>query len=456
MRSEPISIRHRIYGKIRPKLYRLGVLTLVRKLFSKGLRTKVATRIGLAGFDASAIGATTMNQNIMKRGIRHNRKIALQVDGINFVGDLRVDIGLGESSRLLVNAACHAHIPVAYSEVALPFENRGHDVIENLAQGSPYSFTIVHLNVPELPHAFETIPHKTFEGKYVIAFWYWELPEFPSEWCWAFDYLDEIWVASRYTQDTIARVSPVPVVRIPLPITVHPTKCTRRDFGIPENEFCFIFSFSPSSSVGRKNPFGVIEAFSRAFANADNPPFLIIKTHHLDSVYGRKLATPLQDAMRDIPGMLITDNLSRQEMTNLLSLSDCYISLHRSEGFGLGMAEAMALGKPVIATAYSGNMDFMSLVNSYGVRYNLCEIKQEDHIYFPEMKRVYQSGGMWADPDLGHAGELMTHVYQNREQAQQRGRQAQYDIITTFNQQNTGQMMLSRLQTIVKHNKASR
>jgi hypothetical protein len=142
MRSEPISIRHRIYSKIRPKLYRLGVLTLARKLFSKSLRTKVTTRIRLAGFDASAVGATTMNQNIMKRGIRHNRKTALKVDGINFVGDLRVDIGLGESSRLLVNAACHARIPVAYSEVALAFENRGHDVIENLAQGSPYSFTI--------------------------------------------------------------------------------------------------------------------------------------------------------------------------------------------------------------------------------------------------------------------------------------------------------------------------
>ena len=455
MRSEPISLRHRIYGRIRPKLYRFGVLALARKLFRKNLRTKLAIKIGLAGFDASVPGATEMNQHIMKRGIRHNRKTALQVDGINFVGDLRVDIGLGESSRLLVNAAQHAQIPVAYSEVALPFENREHNVIENLAQGSPYSFTLIHLNAPELPQVFETVSRQAFEGKYVIAFWYWELPEFPSEWCWTFDYVDEIWVASRYTQDSIARVSPVPVVRIPLPITVHPTKCARKDFGIPEDEFCFLFSFSPSSSVGRKNPFGLIEAFRRAFAHTDNPPILIIKTHHLDSVYGRKLALPLQDAMRDLPGMLITDNLSRQEMTNLLSLSDCYISLHRSEGFGLGMAEAMALGKPVIATAYSGNMDFMSSANSYGVRYNLCEIKQEDHIYFPEMKRVYQPGKMWADPDLGHAEELMKQVYQNREQAQQRGRRAQHDIITTFNQQNTGQMMLFRLQTIVKHYNAS-
>ena len=440
MTKTPLLLVHRIYRRLRPILYQMGLLKLARTLFSADMRRKVAQKIGLTGFDMTkAIDPSHYNYLQVSREPQ-----SFKCEGINLVGDLRVDIGLGEATRLIVDAAHHCNMPIAYAEFAAPLALRTQPLTPHLLQNLDYDVTLIHLNPSEMLPVLEALPRHLLQS-YRIAFWYWELPIFPAQWQHVFDYVHEIWVASHFTQATIASVAPVPVARIPLPIQVQAQSVSRADYHLPDNRFIFLYSFSPTSTIGRKNPFAVIEAYRRAFANSSDAPLLVIKTHHLDTPYGQQVATPLRQQIASVGGLLIEDNLSRQAMWNLLSLSDCYVSLHRSEGFGLGMAESMALGKPVIATGYSGNMDFMTTHNSYLVRYALREITPEDHQYFPAMSQVYEVGQLWAEPDIDHASQLMRHVVEHPAEAYRMGQQAQSDMQTGYSLAATGHAMQQRL-----------
>lgn len=442
--KQSIPFIHRIYQIVRPLLYKSGILTLARRLFPSDLRLMIAQKIGLSGFDVAASNRQALYHNLR---VPRKRK-RFFCEGINLVGDLRVDIGLGEATRLIIQATQHGRYPIAYTEVAAPLTARTQHLPSDTTQGTPYDFTLIHANPSEFIQALESLPSTLLQQSYRAAFWYWELPKFPAQWHYLFDFVDEIWVASRFTQEIIAKVSPVPVMQIPLPIVVQAQFVSRSDYDLPDNRFVFLYSFSPTSTIGRKNPFAVIEAYRKVFLNEAHTPLLVIKTHHLDTLYGEKVATPLRQEITSVGGILIEDNLSRQDMTNLLSLSDCYISLHRSEGFGLGIAESMALGKPVIATAYSGNMDYMTPSNSYPVRYNLREITIEDHQYYPEMSQVYEIGQLWAEPDIEHASQLMRHVFEHQDEAHKIGQQAQVDIQRDYSLTATAQAIQQHLNDV--------
>jgi glycosyltransferase involved in cell wall biosynthesis len=311
-----------------------------------------------------------------------------------------------------------------------------------------------------------TIPFEALKEKYLVAIWAWELNRFTGPWQANFDFVDEVWVGSRYTQDVVAHVSPIPVVRMPFAIEVSASKDVKRaQFGLPDDRFIFLYSFSTTSTAARKNPFGFIEAFKRAFGtpknsntkdgdtkNAKNKkaPLLVLKAHHLDSPDAKLLTPALREAVESVGGILFEENLSRQAMYDLLSTADCFVSLHRAEGFGLLIAESMALGKPVIATAYSGNMDYMTPTNSYGVPYSIRTIATEDHRYQPRLEAIYGLGYEWADPDIDCAAALMTQVYENQDEARKVGQQAARDIGTYYNRNVIGQRILERFQAICR------
>ncbi|MFN8527408.1 MAG: glycosyltransferase family 4 protein [Anaerolineae bacterium] len=452
--NDPHSI-HRFYGRLRPLLRRLGVLNIARSLFSANLRERVAVRMGLGGFDQTAVltGADDVQKTLSKQRLMRAAEVTpdFRVDGLNFIGDLRADLGIGESARLIVDAVNRVRLPMRYCEVPLRFQSRTTPLPPGLSEDGNYAFSLFHMNAPEFYEALSLVPPELVRSKYIISFWYWEVPKFPYRWHRMFNYLDELWVASRYVQGILSQVSPVPVIHMPLPIRVETSTATRRDLGLPDERFIFLFSFNPGSAVARKNPYGFIEAFRRAFGCPTSGPLLVLKVHHLDTHYGVGLEAPLRAAVESVNGVLITDNYTRLQMNNLLNLSDCYVSLHRSEGFGLGMAEAMALGKPVIATAYSANMDYMTPSNSYGVRYTLREITEADHLAQPFFRPLYEPGQVWAEPDLDHAAALMRAVYENPTAAAQIGDQARRDIHERFSESATGSLIQARLQTIADY-----
>jgi glycosyltransferase involved in cell wall biosynthesis len=167
------------------------------------------------------------------------------------------------------------------------------------------------------------------------------------------------------------------------------------------------------------------------------------------------IAKTFREAAKAAGVILIDADLSRQQMYGLLSVCDCYVSLHRAEGFGLGIAESMALGKPVIATAHSGNMDFMTPANSFGVNYTLRPITTEDHAQQPFLLDVYQANPeqLWGEPDIDHAAELMRYVCEHPDEARQRGETALRDMAEGWSVEAIGARIHDRLDTLSRtHN----
>lgn len=193
----------------------------------------------------------------------------------------------------------------------------------------------------------------------------------------------------------------------------------------------------------------MIEAFSRAFGRPEpNGPLLVLKAHHLGMF--PELQEALRLAMARVGGILLEESYTREQMNSLLNCVDAYVSLHRSEGFGLGMAESMYLGKPVIGTYYSANTDFMTPENSYCVGYRLRPIVAQDHHFFPECARVYELGQLWAEPDIRQAALWMKYLYEHPDKGAQRGQLAVADIRSYCSPDVVAELIKGRLRQILK------
>jgi glycosyltransferase involved in cell wall biosynthesis len=210
---------------------------------------------------------------------------------------------------------------------------------------------------------------------------------------------------------------------------------------LPRDEFVVLFSYDFNSFAARKNPEATIAAFRQAFADGAKGVQLLVKSTN-GGRFPDKLAA-LQQSVADDPRIEVRDGfLSREEMFGLQNTIDCYVSLHRSEGFGLGMAECMYLGKPVIATAYSGNLDFMDCDNSLLVDYKMIPLRDGDYPYW--------QGQRWADADVAHAARWMRQVYEEREFARRIGAAAAASIRRTNSKAVCGDAVVARLQEIAR------
>lgn len=444
-----LPLMHRLYAHLRPTLYDWGLLHAARRLLSQKTRTGLAATLGLSGFDTGSAPGNRLSRWQQPADIRKNPNWQA-LTGVTYLADLRADLGLSELSRLIVQTLQGGKLLVKYIEVPYRFESRTQPPPKLSDPGSIYPICIVDQNIATFYEALMTMPPDFWRDKYLIAVWSWELEDFPAKWWHNFRFVNEIWVSSRYTQAAIAAAAPVPVVRVPFGIEIPPVTKNRAHFNLPDDRYIFFYAFSSTSTAARKNPFGFIEAFQRAFPNLHqmtNPPLLVLKIHHSDHPDAHRLTPALEAAVAAVNGRLITQNLTRQAMYTLIASCDCVVSLHRAEGFGLLPAEAMTLGKPVIATAYSGNLDYMTLDNSYGVRYTLKEISPDDHYYQPRLAQLYPPGQVWAEPDLDHAAELMDRVYQHPESAAAIGCKAAEDM-KKYTYAVCGQRLLTRLERI--------
>jgi Glycosyl transferases group 1 len=363
---------------------------------------------------------------------------------VRLTGYLGHTLGLGAAARGYAQALGAVGVPVSTVTVplhhlALPValdDQYGRHGYEDLVHNGAHGFEIVAVNADELPDLVRRLGDGYFEGPR-IGIWGWETNSIPLRWQRAFALIDEIWVYSRFMAENIGAVAPVPVTALPPPVEPPADPLEPLRLGVP-NGFLFLFIFDYLSTVQRKNPVGLIEAFKLAFAPGEGPQ-LLIKTINAPL---RPLAEEeVLWAAHGRPDIHVIDrSLNRRELGSVMAACDSYVSLHRAEGFGLTMAEAMAIGKPVIATGYSGNVDFMNDENSYLVDFAIGRVGAECEIYPPE--------GEWADPSVEHAAELMRRVWSDPEEARRLGARAAEDVARKLSPQTTGEAMRRRLEEL--------
>lgn len=347
--------------------------------------------------------------------------------GLNIVGYATRDTGVGESARLCQRSCAAADLENQIIDVDAP---------DGIAQRSVYRTSIYHVNADQTPVVHEELRSLFDASSYNIGCWHWELPELPDAWVASADPLDEIWAPSAFVQSAVSRKVTIPVVHMPHGVAVTDiAPCSPEELGVPRGLFTFLFMFDLDSVVQRKNPLAAVEAFRRAFPDASSTA-LLIKAGRADR--NRVDYAELEQRLRGIPGVYLSDRmLPRARVNGLLAACDSVVSLHRSEGFGLILAEAMDLGKPVIATGWSGNMDFMNSGNSCPVGYELVTL---DRTY-----RAYDAGQQWAEPDVEHAAHLMKRVAEDAEFRKQIGEKAQQTIRSQFSPEAAGLRYRRRL-----------
>jgi len=361
--------------------------------------------------------------------------------GINICGYLRDESGWGAAVRGYVRALQARSIPITLLDLSDLSTNRSNDgTFNQFDTEHPFDLNLVCVDASQHFGMLARVGMNFFEARYNIGAWAWELPRFPGSWFNRFAYYDEIWVTTSFVANALAPVAPVPVVRIPpvlTPTGIGIRARGRAQLDVCDDEFVFLFIFDFHSHMQRKNPLAAIDAFRRTFTPSDSVR-LVLKCVNADAdPDGFAL---LQARARAHRISIYEGYWSAQAMRDLMAACDAYVSLHRSEGTGLTITDALAQGKPVIATGWSGNMDFMNVANSFPVRYELMPIQQT--------VGPYHAGEMWAEPAIEHAAEQMRYVVENPIEARGRGQAAQRDIELNYSEEKIAALIQMRLDAI--------
>jgi glycosyltransferase involved in cell wall biosynthesis len=321
---------------------------------------------------------------------------------IGIAGLFSTASGVGEGARLAYASLEAAGLAPTAFDLSPAF---GQVELGEVARRRPVTpgagSLIVHHNAPYLPHALWALGRARVRGRRIIGYWAWELPRLPDGWQASMRYLHEIWVPSTFTRDAVAAATskPVHVVRHPLQPTTATPKM-RGKFGLPEQALVVLNVFHLGSAFARKNPLAAVAAFRKAFGERADRVLAIKLIDNGAAGARRELNAAIAGAgnIRLIEGML-----PEADMAGLMAAADIVISLHRSEGFGLVPAQAMALGKPVIATGWSGNLDFMNKNNSALVSYSLIPVRDPEG--------AFQGGDQkWADANVDEAAEWLRRL----------------------------------------------
>ncbi|WP_084420410.1 glycosyltransferase family 4 protein [Henriciella litoralis] len=339
------------------------------------------------------------------------------VPGIGIYGNFTAVSGVGEGARRMAKVVTAAGIN--HSNHVLTTNGNAPEILPVLdntrSSASPYNCLLFHVNADNTPAVLDSLKAEETKGRYRIGYWAWELSHFPDEWVNAIDYLDEIWVPSTFVQKAVMGKTDKPVYVIPHPVFERVDSGeTRTELGLPENRFLFLCSLDLNSFAARKNPLAIYQAFNLAFPKGSNPegPQLIMKFHG-NARHAEEHRNLMQTFIRDDRIIVIDMPLSQQRYSALQRNCDAYISLHRSEGFGMNIAEALQLGKPVVATDYSGSTDYLNSSNGYPVEFTLVPVRPGE---YPQ-----SAGQVWADPSVEHAAELLKAIVANPGEASEKG-----------------------------------
>ena len=359
--------------------------------------------------------------------------------GANVAGYIQGEFGVAEVARATLKALISSGVPHVLNNVVTTYHRNQDATFDAFSTANPYRVNLVHVNADQVPAFVREKGPQYFKGRYNIGHWSWELERFPQCWSSSFAPFQEIWVPSVFCQESIAKVSPVPVLRMPFSVLINEQDAQpdRPRFALPADKFLFGFLFDFLSFAERKNPLGLLQAFRQAFSRRADV-LLVVKC--INSQYAADKAAALRQAAEGCPVHFIDGHLPRREMAALMATFDCYVSLHRSEGFGIGLAQSMYLGKPVIATGYSGNMEYMNHNNSFPIAYRLVELAEN---YGP-----YEKGNVWAEPDVEHAAELMRKVVDDRALRERVSRRAAADLRRQLAPEVAGAAIRDRLRLV--------
>lgn len=430
------------YGKFRNSLKRMGMLRVAKRVI--GMRLLMTAR----EYFTHAPAAPPQQERISfapQIDTIAPPYIPDMVSGVSVVGYLRAETGVGQIARDLIKSLNEVDFPVTGHVLSVGNTYRQHDESISSTDDQPnYFLQLFNVNADQAMVVYGALGQDFYKNHYNIGYWFWELADFPDVWDSAFDIYDEIWVATRFVQEAVQAVSPRPVFCIAPPIMVTlPENSSRAQFGLNDDEFVVLFVFDALSIIERKNPWGVIHAFEQAYTEEERAGKvrLVIKVTNLEKI-------PEKDHLRAeiarVNGVLIDGYLDRLDVYALINHCDVYISLHRSEGYGLTMAEAMYLGKPVIGTGYSGNVDFMNDSNSYIVPFEVVKLGKD---YPP-----YPSDSVWAEPDVSAAARYLREIYDDPVAAQAKGAKAARYIREHYNLKVRGEKIAERLNRILAKN----
>ena len=332
--------------------------------------------------------------------------------------------GVGEAGRRMSSLMNRLGMPVETVGIREgPLSRQQHRSERPLVDTVGYENAVVCVNADQTPRVSRMLDLSAIRGR-KAGLWFWELDSFPPEHLRSLAYLSEVWVTSSFTYEALRRDAdrPVHLVHLPIVPTSEPTRFTRRSLRMPDDTFVFLTNFDFLSVLQRKNPIGVIHAYRDAFGPQDGA-VLIVKSinGHLRPLDFERMYREAQDR----PDILFEDAyVTSAGMKAMIELADCYVSLHRSEGYGLNMADAMAHGTPVIATAYSGNLDFMTTQTAELIPFELTEVGP--------LAAPYDPAARWAEPDLDRASEAMRRLFDDRAVGDRLSRAATAHLLDHF------------------------
>lgn len=361
--------------------------------------------------------------------------------GLNLIGPIDGATGLGQSCRLVENVIRQIDCPYMIYNYEQNTKNRvsRERYQEKIGTSLQYSVNLWHVNPSEFAEAYASMGQSAFARRYNIAFWLWELEEFPEEWVSYIHLLDEIWTPSEFVSESIRKRTSKPVYTVPYCISAESDvlRYGRDYFSLPEDKFLFLMMYDSQSIKERKNPEGVIRAFQFAFMPDQQDVGLVIKVNSADEKelsWLRKLSGEYKNIY------LIHQNLEKIQVNSLVSCVDVFVSLHRAEGFGLVMAEAMLNHVPTIATAWSANTEFMNSQVACMVDYHLKTLERD--------MPPYRKGNRWAEPDVEDAAAYMRRLYEENDYYNRMAEAAYVHVTEWLGMSRVKSIMQDRLRDI--------
>ena len=363
--------------------------------------------------------------------------------GVNLVGYFYSETGVGQSVRAARGALEAAAVSLSLRCAG----DRGPSLKQDRSAGPmstvfPYSTNLFYVNADETANVWGSLGEPFYRNHHNIGFWVWELEEFPGRWMDSFAPYHEIWTPSTFCRDAVGRRAPIPVFSIPYAVDpAAPPGMDRQYFGLAPDRFIFLAAFDALSVMERKNPLAVIQAFERAFG-ADSRCQLVVKVNNAQA--RPQCVEILRNACSSDSVRVFESTLAHDEMYALTQSVDCAVSLHRSEGFGLFIAEAMYFGKPVIVTNYSGNTDFTHADNALLVGYRMIPVGHNCDPYGPAC--------LWADPDVEQAASFMASIAGDAGLRTRLANAGQAAVKASLSPAAVGQLMRQRLEALCEMN----
>lgn len=373
--------------------------------------------------------------------------------GVNVIGDFTATTGLAQAGRRLAVGLQRRGVPLTVTPVrsgAPQIDDLFPDELRTLPGGTPHPVDLVTLNVNEVSAVAAGDLGLGNTGRYAIGAWYWEFETLAPDLIAAVGRVDEIWAPTTFVERSLGQYTSEPIHIVPTIVPVFEASADRdhlrKRWDVADDDVMFLFSFDFNSSVVRKNPLGVVDAYRRAFGSNPSGTRLVMKAVNLAN--SPLFQSDLRAAVDDVGGVLIDEHLSQAELGDLFHAADVYVSLHRSEGFGLGLAEAMAISKAVIGTAYSGNIDFMNGANSCLVGYRVRPITADDHRYHGAAGSVYRQAFLCAEPDIDQAARWMRALAADADMRSRIGAAASETIAARFSEGAVVDAAMERLRAL--------